>query len=57
MTKSEISKTETGSVTSFEETPDERSARIERAGREAAQRIHVTPGQRRTLERVQAKAR
>lgn len=57
MTRNEISKTETGSVVSFEETPEERSARIEKASEEAAQRIRLTPGQRRTLQRVQARSR
>jgi hypothetical protein len=57
MTRNEIAKTATGSVISFEETPEERARRIERTGREAEGRIRLTPGQRQTLRRVQGRLR
>lgn len=57
MTRYEITKTDTGSVISFEETPEERAVRIERASREAEERIRLTPGQRQTLRRVQGRSR
>ena len=52
MTRNEISKTATGSVVSFEETPEERAIRIKRASDEAARRIRLTPGQRETLPTI-----
>lgn len=56
MTKREISKTPTGSVYAYKETPQERADRIERAASRALDQIRLTPGQRRVLERVQARA-
>ncbi len=57
MTQHEITKTATGSVVSYEESPAERAQRISAAAADAAQRVRVTAGQRRVLARVQDRAR
>lgn len=57
MTKNEITRSDTGSVVSFEETAEERSERLRKAADEAAAKVHMTVGQRRVLARVQERAR
>lgn len=57
MTKSEIMSSDTGSVVSFEESTEERAERLRQASEAAAGKVHMTPGQRRVLARVQDRAR
>jgi len=57
MTKNEITNTGSGSVVSFEESPAERSERLQTASAEAAKKVSLTSGQRRVLARVQYRAR
>lgn len=57
MTKTELVKTDTGSVTVYEETPAERDERIRAQAEEADRKVHLTPGQLATLAKATRRRR